>query len=408
MNPTRPALPEAAHANSLFPSFPSGLLHSGKKLAGLAALVAGVAFAIFRYMQHRNSTQPSGSTVQPENSSASSKRVIERLEIDAPLASAILSKLGITYQGGLEIPKEGRIASNVIVSTDRGRYVLRLYPKGCQDTKLETGNVDFEAEALRFLSARGVAVPAPEIFPETGSPILEISGAKVLVYPVIPGDCIRQEELSVPIARRSGELLHSMIEASSQFHAQAGGAPEGDAAYILGIAERLLERIPSLRDSPDFAAMVKVVSSLNLEEQLKKTPQGIVHGDFFFENILKNGDDPLSIIDFGDAYYGALVMDIVTSSMEFSVLSDGSWDLKMFSACLSPHADWLKTHRINSSFFHGLLLANCLRFSIYTLPGTLEEGMSVSENPYVARFQKLLTDDFSLTIKETFSKIVGE
>lgn len=407
MNGTRPI----QHTNSFFSFLPERTVSNRMKWIGGAALVGGVAYAIFQYMgkvKHHQKQHNSGSSVNLKNNPSESARVIERVALNKSLVESILSELDRKLIGDLEIPKEGRIASNVIVPTNQGKYVIRLYPKGCQNTKLETGNVDFEVDALCYLAANNISVPSPIVFKNRGKAIFEINGSKVFVYPVIPGRCIQQSELSVEIATRSAHLLSSMIRVSEGFIPKVKSVPEGDVSYILKIAEILVTRFPELEKSKDFKEIVTAVHDSNVENRLMATPKGIVHGDFFFENIIIDEDKPFSIIDFGDAYYGAVLMDIVISSMEFSVLSDGSWDLAMFQASLEPHREWLQKNKIDFSLFYDLLIANCLRFSVYTLPNTLKQHEQVSENPYVSRFNSLKNEALKAKLQEVFNKTVSE
>jgi Ser/Thr protein kinase RdoA (MazF antagonist) len=406
MNDTRPI----QHGNSFFSFLPEWRVSNRVKWIGAAALIGGVACAIFQYMrksEHHKNPHNSGSSMTSGYNPPASVRVVERVELNKNLVESILSELGMELTGDLEIPKEGRIASNVIATTNRGKYVIRLYPKGCQSTKLETGNVDFEVEALCYLAANRISVPSPMVFKNRGKAIFEIDGSKIFVYPLISGRCIQQSELSVGIASRSAQLLSSMIEASTRFEPRVRPLPEGDVGYILQIAEKLTTRFPELRTSNPFNEMVQTVRDSNVEERLVATPRGIVHGDFFFENIIVDGENPLSIIDFGDAYYGAVLMDIVISSMEFSVLSDGSWNLEMFEASLKPHSEWLEENKIDFPLFYDLLMANCLRFAVYTLPNTLRQQEPVAENPYVFRFYSLETETLKIALQGSFNKIMN-
>lgn len=399
------------HANLFFSFSQEGMVSNKMKWIGGTALVAGVAYALFRYIRQSNDPQNqynSGASVNLTKNGSESARVIERVELNKSLVESILSELDMKLIGNLEIPKEGRIASNVIVSTNQGKYVIRLYPKDSQNTKLETGNVDFEVDALSYLAANHLPVPSPIVFKNRGKAIFEINGSKIFVYPVIPGRCIQQSELSVEIALRSAQLLSSMIRASEGFKPKVKSAPDGDVGYILKIAEILVTRFPELKKSKEFEEMVVAVRNSNVEKRLMATPKGIVHGDFFFENIIIDKDKSFSIIDFGDAYYGAILMDIVISSMEFSVVSDGSWDLAMFQASLEPHREWLQKNAITFSLFYDLLIANCLRFSIYTLPNTLKQREQVSENPYVFRFNGLKNEVLKGKLQEVFNKTVKQ
>ena len=68
----------------------------------------------------------------------SSGRLVNQVGVDILLVHRVLDQLNLTPQGSFSVPEEGRIASNICIQTqERGRVILRFYPAGCQDTKLE-------------------------------------------------------------------------------------------------------------------------------------------------------------------------------------------------------------------------------------------------------------------------------
>lgn len=330
------------------------------------------------------------------------QRLFKQVSINKTMINNILDQLNLSYTREITIPEEGRIAINICVKThEKGDVMLRFYPKGCQDTKLESGCVDFEVAALHYLSSNGVNVPAPLLFAD-GKVILDIEGIKIFAYECLPGKCLQASDLSVSIAKECGELLKNCVAISEKYIPEVQQIlPEGDLDYIKKIYNLLLERFPQIQGNDSLKEMFEVVNEFSLNSQLMSTPKGIVHSDFFFENILRNSDK-LTILDFGDAYYGHVIMDIVIGSMEFCVKKDRSWDLEMFQAFLEPHTEWLKKHRITFDFFYHLLLANCLRFAIYTIPSTLEEKEALSTNPYIFRFNELKKTKLRSSLEATF------
>lgn len=334
-----------------------------------------------------------------------SNRLLKSVEVDMPLVQRMLNLLHITPLGDISVPENGRIASNVCINTrELGYVMLRFYPEGCQEEKTETGNVDFEIEALHYLSSNNIPVPTPLSF-GLDRYKWEENGIKVFAYSLLPGKALKVTDLSNEIATQCSNLLKSMIKVSEHYH-PSKEAPEGDLEYFLKIHQILVGRNSQLKSSPELKEMVEFTGKVIQKGEVSKTPRGIVHADFFFENILKESNGKLSAIDFGDAYYGLLVMDIVIGSMEFCVLEDMSWDLDMFKSFLVPHSEWLKKNKISSEMFHDLLAANCLRFAVYTMPNTLEANESVSENPYVIRFFKLMTPELESNIKSIYDQII--
>ena len=175
-------------------------------------------------------------------------RVVEVLKISPQWIAKILGELNLTASGDIEVPEEGRIASNLIIPTNEaGSVMLRFYPEGCQSTKLETGWVDFEIEALDFLSSRGISVPAPLRF-KGGHLMGEFPGIKFFAYRLLSGKPLKQSELTKETAQKAGEFLKKMISISSHFFPIHYPVPQGDVEYILKIFGEILERHSSLKD----------------------------------------------------------------------------------------------------------------------------------------------------------------
>lgn len=333
------------------------------------------------------------------------KRLVKNAAVDADLINKTLNLLKLTPIGEVTVPENGRIASNICVNTsEKGMVMLRFYPEGYHEEKLETGTVDFEIETLYFFSSHGLSVPSPLLFGPNEYK-REENGIKIFAYKLLPGECFKITDLSNEIATKSGMFLRDMLAVSQKFVPKAE-APEGDLEYFLKIFKALLNQNPQLKTSAELNEMADFTQGVIQKGEIARTPKGIVHADFFFENILEKDDGTLGAIDFGDAYYGHVIMDVVIGSMEFCVLEDAKWDLEMFKCFLTPHAVWLKSHKISADLFYSLLAANCLRFAVYTMPNTLADKLEVKENPYVHRFYQLMVPEFKANIEAAYASVI--
>jgi Ser/Thr protein kinase RdoA (MazF antagonist) len=318
------------------------------------------------------------------------ERFVEKVEVDLPLIHKVLNELKLTYSGDIQVPENGRIASNIFLTTpEKGEVMLRFYPAGCQDEKLESGFVDFEIEALTYLSSHGISVPEPLDFRQ--GKCMDVDGIKIFAYRLLPGESMKMSDLTEDLATKASLFLKEMLSVSEKFRPDARkAAPRGDFDYILEILIKLIQKYPRISGEPELIQMEKQSRQLLKNQAFNESPMGIVHADFFFENILideKTGR--FSAIDFGDAYYGHIVQDILIGAMEFCVTEDQNWDLAMFKNFLKPHQGFLKAHRFAPHDIIEILQGNCLRFAIYTMPTTMEDNKPVSMNPYVARFYQL-------------------
>jgi len=382
-------------ANKAFSCYSSGKPQT-QKWVGLSLVVAGSAALAFYFLKKIDFKSYFGA-------SSMQKKFAPQVEITKELVQKILCELGIEAKPNFTLPPKGRIASNAVIeSKDGEKFLLRFYPEGCEVDKLETGTVEFEVEALSFLASQGILVPNP-LQSKEAKKLLKLDGIKAFAYKLIPGNCLEQKDLSSEVATKAGTLLMSMMKASEGFKLTMDNPPRGDLSYILRISDIVKEKYPVLSDSESFKEMVDFVKELESKKQLEKTPLGIVHADFFFENIIISPKGDTGIIDFGDVYYGHVLQDVVIGAMEFCVQEDTSWNMEMFTNFIAPLKPWLSENNVSFQLFYDLLKANCLRFAVYTLPSDLEENNSVEENGYIKRFKDLQKPELREQLTKAYS-----
>lgn len=332
-------------------------------------------------------------------------------DINESIVNTVLSKLKVTVIGGQSYPKDGRIANNIIVDTQElGRIIIRVYPKDLP-RKLETGNVQFEVDALTFLSRNMVPVPQPLPFDDSTN-LLSVDKYSVFCYKLLPGVTFTTDELNAEVVTKIGHLLSQMTSVATSFGTllPAEQIPSGDLEYIDDIAKVRMQEYPQLETCAAFQKMVTFNSNAGLRSKIAATPNGLVHADFFHENIIADTEGDLSVIDFGDCYYGKVIMDVAIGAMEFAVQSDEDnlWDYSLFRAFLLPNFKFLKDNNIDCETFLNIMSANCLRFAIYTLPSTLSKGEPIESNPYVRRFNYLQTETAKLYATISFEMLTEQ
>lgn len=347
----------------------------------------------------KNENPVEGSTI-----SEAHHRVVALEKVDEHFLGEMYHILQVVPIGKTASPVEGRIATNIIQNTDKGTLMVRIYPKEMPD-KLETGNPLFEIEALNHFSKLGVKVPAPLTFGD--KLFLETDEQIIFAYFLLPGEVAKQSMLSVELASEMGKFLHSMFLPAAVKYEPSSGVPFINSfSYILTIANKVEGKHTELK-TIDIWSTMKDVTGKNISI-LDGTPAGIVHADYFFENILVDKSDQKNIvsglIDFGDAYYSHVLHDIVIGAMEASVLENNEWDLNIFKAFLQETTPFLISNSISFEQFIETLKANCLRFAVYTVPFTVDEGKPILENQYITRYQKLLYESFVGQIDSIYSE----
>ncbi|MFU7503116.1 MAG: phosphotransferase [Candidatus Tisiphia sp.] len=333
-------------------------------------------------------------------------RVVEKQEYDLVLLKKLYEILEVEVVGETTHPTQGRIATNITQDTDKGKLLIRIYPKQMPQ-KLETGHPMFEIESLNFYTNHGVNVPLPLKFGERL--YYETENQIIFGYFLIPGIPISQSELSVNLAKNIGEFLCNMLEISAQYSTKSSSeeAFKNSFDYILQIAEKIENKYPKLKEIDTWATM-KESTKMHVNI-LDGTPKGIVHADYFFENILRDeNDNIIGLIDFGDAYYGYILHDLVIGAMEACVLEDEIWNLEILNTFLKATSSFLKSNSISFEQFFETLKADCLRFSVYTAPFTHEDGKTFDNNPYINRYKNLLSENFQEKLHEIYNICVSE
>jgi len=344
------------------------------------------------------------SAASSSSSSSSSEvhhRVVALQDIDGQFLDQLYHMLKVVPIGKTAKPDEGRIATNIIQDTDKGKLMIRIYPKAMPD-KLETGNPIFEIQALDHFASHGVKVPIPVRFND--KLFFETDDQVIFGYFLIPGEGVKQSMLSVELASEMGRFLNSMfLPAAVKYKPGLDSPLINSFSYILEIANKIEDKYPELKKI-DIWSVMKDMTQKHLGI-IDGTPTGIVHADYFFENILVDDKNSVSgLIDFGDAYYSHVLNDVVIGAMEASVLEDNTWDLNMFRAFLQETSPFLISNSISFEQFIETLKVNCLRFAVYTVSFTVDEGKQILENQYINRYQKLLQESFVEQIDSLYSQ----
>lgn len=314
-------------------------------------------------------------------------RITPRLKIDDTFISETLKEYNLTSTGDQEFMGGGRIANNIRVSTvEKGDLVLRVYPRSYGRSK-----VLFEIEALVHFSKKGVAVPSlleTKKIDASNGYMVSTDKVDAFVYTLLPGKTLEQSQISEPMARAAGAMLAKMCSQAKSFR-PTKLAPHGDLGFISGLLRAAKERDRLLASHQIAGEMESVVSDLQTIEELSKTSKGLVHADYFFENLLVENGQVTGVLDFGDAYYGHVVNDAIIGAMEFAVLENESWRVDFWSAFLRENKQWLIEEHLTPKLAKTLLLANCVRFAIYTLPFSYQQGETIESNKYIRRFNDI-------------------
>ena len=210
---------------------------------------------------------------------------------------------------------EGVENSNFLLETEAGRYFLTVYER-----RVRVGDLPFFLELLRWIAGRGFpsATPIPD---RHGQLLKTVRGKPCAIVSFLSGLSVRRP--TAAHCREAGAGL-------AQLHLAAEGFPLtrandlGQAAWtplfagLKGAAEDL---------KPGLAKTIS--SDLELLESLwpKDLPSGVIHADFFPDNVFFSSGKFAGAIDFYFACVDAFAYDIAIALNAWCFEPDGSFNI---------------------------------------------------------------------------------
>jgi Ser/Thr protein kinase RdoA (MazF antagonist) len=237
-------------------------------------------------------------------------RIVHSVLSPAALLEAVADAYPVARATACELLKLG-LNDTYVLTTPRGRYVLRVYRSGWRSPE----EVGYELALLAHLAARGVPVsPAlPTADGELSLALVAPEGPRrAALFELIPGGALRWEDETR--SRLAGRLLGEVHAAADDFEGPSGrfrldidylvdrplaamrpflGTRPGDWAYLQGLAERLHARVSAVeRDGLDW---------------------GPCHGDFCAKNLHAHRGG-ISVFDFDFCGAGWRAYDLLPAS----------------------------------------------------------------------------------------------
>jgi homoserine kinase type II len=229
--------------------------------------------------------------------------------------SGLLADFDLGAALSLKGVAEGVENSNFLLETEAGRYFLTVYER-----RVKADDLPFFLELLRWIAGRGFpsATPIPD---RAGRLLKTVRGKPCAIVTFLSGLAVRRP--SAAHCREAGAGL-------AQLHLAAEGFPLhrandlGQAAWapmfagLRGAAEDL---------KPGLAATIS--SDLELLERRwpKDLPEGVIHADFFPDNVFFKQGKFAGAIDFYFACVDALAYDIAIALNAWCFEPDGSFNI---------------------------------------------------------------------------------
>ncbi len=213
----------------------------------------------------------------------------------------IVSRFNIGRLLDYEYFESGTVQINILIRTEYDRYVLRYYQQG---RLLES--VYFELELINFLYNHGFPCPYA-IMDRDGAYAGTHMDKPIALFTYIEGshivnpDKLQEEEL----VKKTAEL--SVITRSFQSEYKQFRFNYNPESIMKALTKKIGED-PSKPIYEKFKWFRNEMYNLNLYVEL---PLGVCHCDFHFTNILYKNNEFQALIDFDDANYTYLMLDLV-------------------------------------------------------------------------------------------------
>ncbi len=224
------------------------------------------------------------------------------MSVYTELAEAELKNILSQYALGEYISHEGIAAgienSNYFLDTTEGRFVLTVFER------LDAKALPYFMRLMHTLAQRGFPCPSVQLRRD-GSMLFAHAGKRACIVSCLPGSTVDVPDLRQ--LRPAGGML-ARLHLAGQGFGERRENPTG-VKWICSTGGAL---------QPDMAARYGAGAAAMLGEELawqqsqgaRALPAGVIHADYFCDNILFSDDTVTGVIDFYYACDGAYAYDL--------------------------------------------------------------------------------------------------
>ena len=265
-------------------------------------------------------------------------------------ARALLEHYTLGELEGLEGIAQGVENTNYFLTTTTGAYVLTLFEHIARE------DLPFFVNLMDHLARHDVVCPAP-LTRDDGGMLSEIAGKPAVIVTRLPGaPRVRPDAHD---CRLAGRILADIHVAGVAYDASLDN-PRGRRwreEFALSVAPRL-----GAEDN-------RLIEEENRYQGIHDAalPQGVIHGDFFHDNVLWDEEGTGGVIDFYFACDDALLYDIAIAVNDWCVNPDATLDHERAHAFIAGY----EVHRPLEAGERGLWPVMLRRAALRTWLGRL-------------------------------------
>ena len=219
---------------------------------------------------------------------------------------------------------EGIENSNFYLQTDRGAFILTLYEK-----RVAAEDLPFFLGLMEHLAKAGVHCPLP-VKTRDGQSLVSLNRRNAAIVTFLTGIALRRPDVAHCAAGGAALAgLHKAGEGFALTRANALGPPGW---------RPLAEAIHGADTIEDgLAALINGSLDDITAAWPRDLPSGVIHADFFPDNILFVGDSVGGVIDFYFACNDFYVYDLATMLNSWCFELDGSYNITKGQAVISAY-----------------------------------------------------------------------
>jgi len=266
-------------------------------------------------------------------------------------AGALLEHYTLGELEGLEGIAQGVENTNYFLNTTTGEYVLTLFEH------IPRADLPFYVGLMDHLAHRNVICPAPMRM-DSGELIAEVNGKPAVIVTRLAG--APETKPDAHLCQRAGEILAGLHVAAVDYDASLDNWRAG--AWRQSFAEAVKPKLTNAEN--------ELIAAENRYQEIHDDsvlPQGIIHGDFFHDNVLWDDEGQGGVIDFYFACDDALLYDVAIAVNDWCVNADATLDHARAHAFLKGY----ETQRPLESFERSLWPVMLRRAALRTWLGRL-------------------------------------
>ena len=236
-------------------------------------------------------------------------------------AAAYLEHYTLGAVESLEGIAQGVENTNFFLTTTTGEYVLTLFEH------IPREDLPFYVGLMDHLSRAGVRCPTP--MPRDDGELLgELNGKPTVIVTRLPG--APRTRPNVADCRAAGDMLGRIHEAGVSY--DAGLDNWRGRAWRESFARKLQTRI-----SRPESDLIESENRYQAGHEDTELPVGVIHGDYFHDNVLWDDAGDAGVIDFYFACDDVLAYDVAIAVNDWCVNPDATLDDKRTRAFLQGY-----------------------------------------------------------------------